>query len=177
VLEGSWSPDAALPDGWAEVVPDGSTYKLNVSVEFPPAPPDPGVAGPDTVYGGGGRDLLDGGLGADTLTGGAGADEFRFSTEIGSGNVDWIREFRIADDTILLDRRIFAEVGDAGQLAMGAFHLGAAGFARDADDRVIYDTDSGALSYDADGDGDDGAIQFARLIANLGLSADDFVII
>lgn len=176
ILEGSWS-DAAPGDGWAEAVPDGSTYKLNVSVEFPPPPAQPGSAGSDTLSGGRGGDLLDGGLAADTLTGGAGDDAFRFSTALGNGNVDRITDFRLADDTILLDNLIFAEVGADGPLALGAFHRSAAGVAQDADDRIIYDTDSGALSYDADGDGQVAAIQYARLNANLNLSAADFAII
>ena len=144
-------------------MPDGSTYELNVSVEFPPAPAQPGVAGSDTLTGGAGSDLLDGGLAADTLTGGAGEDAFRFSTALGNGNVDRIIDFNVDDDTILLDNLIFEEVGDDGALALGAFHRSAAGVAHDADDRIIYDTDSGALSYDADGAGEDAAIQFARL--------------
>ena len=68
-------------------------------------------------------------------------------------------------------------MGGDGALALGAFHRSASGVAQDADDRIIYDTDSGALSYDADGAGEEAAIQFARLSANLNLSADDFVII
>ena len=154
ILEGSWT-DTAPGDGWTEAVPAGSTYEVNVSVEFPPAPAQPGVAGADTLFGGGGSDLLDGGLAADTLTGGAGEDCFRFSTALGNGNVDWIKDFNVADDTILLDNLIFANVGGDGALALGAFFKSAAGVAHDADDRIIYDTDSGALSYDADGTGQD----------------------
>ncbi|WP_037416207.1 pre-peptidase C-terminal domain-containing protein, partial [Sinorhizobium sp. CCBAU 05631] len=176
ILEGSWSPTAP-GDGWAEAVPAGSTYELNVSVEFPPAPPQPGVAGSDRLDGGAGSDLLDGGLAADTLTGGEGEDTFRFSTELGNGNVDWIRDFRVIDDTILLDNLVFESVGGDGALALGAFHGSAAGVAHDADDRIIYDTDSGILSYDADGAGEVAAIQYAQLSRNLNLSANDFVIV
>lgn len=176
IVEGSWS-QAAPGDGWAEVVPEGSTYKLNVSVEFPPAPAQPGVAGSDRLNGGSGSDLLDGGLAADTLTGGAGEDSFRFSTALGNGNVDWIKDFKAADDTILLDNLIFASLGGDGALVLGAFHKSAAGVAHDANDRIIYDTDSGALSYDADGNGQAAAIQFARLSKNLNVSAADFIII
>ncbi|MER8744205.1 M10 family metallopeptidase C-terminal domain-containing protein [Mesorhizobium sp. M0478] len=176
IVEGEWS-DSAPGDGWVESVPEGSTYKLNVSVEFPPAPAQPGVAGADTLNGGGGSDLLDGGLAADTLTGGAGDDYFRFSTELGNGNIDWIKDFKVADDTILLDNLIFASVGGDGALALGSFYKSAAGAAHDADDRIIYDTDSGILSYDADGSGQGAAVQFAHLNTNLDLSAADFIVI
>ncbi|MGF9763162.1 M10 family metallopeptidase C-terminal domain-containing protein [Microvirga sp. 0TCS3.31] len=176
ILEGSWS-DSAPGNGWAEAVPAGSTYKLNVSVEFPPVPALPGVAGSDRLNGGAGSDLLDGGLAADTLTGGLGEDSFRFSTALGDGNVDWIKDFKVTDDTILLDNLIFTSVGGDGALSLGAFHRSAAGVAHDANDRIIFDTNSGALFYDADGNGQSGAIQFARLGKNLNVSAADFVII
>jgi Ca2+-binding RTX toxin-like protein len=176
ILEGSWS-DSAPGDGWAEAVPQGSTYELNVSVEFPPAPAQPGVAGSDRLTGGDGSDLLDGGLAADTLTGGSGEDSFRFSTALGSGNVDWIKDFKVTDDQILLDNLIFTSVGGDGALDLSAFHKSTAGVAHDVNDRIIYDTDSGALFYDADGNGQSAAIQFARLSKNLNVSAADFIII
>jgi Ca2+-binding RTX toxin-like protein len=176
IVEGSWSPDAP-GNGWDEAVPAGSTYELNVSVDFPPAPVQPGDAGADVLYGGSGNDLLDGGLAADTLFGGAGEDSFRFSTELGSGNVDNIDDFNVVRDLILLDSLIFTNLGGDGALDLGAFNKSAAGVANSADDRIIYDTDDGALYYDADGSGDGAAIQFALLDANLNLTANDFIII
>jgi Ca2+-binding RTX toxin-like protein len=176
IVQGSWSPDAP-GSGWAEAVPEGSTYELNVSVEFPPAPVQPGDAGEDMLEGGRGDDLLDGGLAADALTGGAGDDSFRFSTALGDGNVDRITDFNVVRDLILLDSLIFAGAGAEGALAAGAFYKSAAGVAYDAADRIIYDSDSGALSYDADGSGEGAAIQFAQLLTNLNLSAENFVII
>ncbi|UWR63659.1 M10 family metallopeptidase C-terminal domain-containing protein [Phaeobacter inhibens] len=175
IVEGSWSPDA--PEGWSESVPEGSTYELNVSVEFPPAPAQPGEAGADVLRGGRGNDLLDGGLMADTLIGGKGDDFFRFSTELGGDNIDEIRDFDAASDTILLDSAIFTEAGEIGVLDFGAFHSSASGTALDGADRIVYNTDSGALSYDADGLGGVDAIQFAQLQTGLQLGADDFVII
>jgi Ca2+-binding RTX toxin-like protein len=174
ILEGQWSPVTGVFD---PSVPDGSTYTLNVSVDSPPPPAQPGVARADTLLGGTGNDLLDGGLGADILAGGAGEDSFRFSTALGNGNVDRITDFNVARDTILLDNLIFTEAGSDGPLALGAFFKSAAGVAHDSDDRVIYDTDSGRLYYDADGTGQDTAIQFARLNAHLNLTAADFTII
>ncbi|AUQ99972.1 M10 family metallopeptidase C-terminal domain-containing protein [Phaeobacter inhibens] len=175
IVEGSWSPDA--PEGWSESVPEGSTYELNVSVEFPPAPAQPGEAGADVLRGGRGNDLLDGGLMADTLIGGKGDDFFRFSTELGADNIDEIRDFDAASDTILLDSAIFGEAGEIGVLDFGAFHSSASGTVLDGADRIVYNTDSGALSYDADGLGGVDAIQFAQLQTGLQLGADDFVII
>ncbi len=176
ILEGSWSPDAP-GNGWAETVPEGSTYKLNVSVEFPPAPAQPGEAGEDKLFGGRGADLLDGGLAADLLVGGMGEDSFRFSTELGDDNVDTIRDFDVDDDLILLDNLIFTELGGDGALSFGAFYRSTSGTSRDAENRIIYDTDDGTLSYDADGSGEGEAIQFAQLSTNLDLTADDFVIV
>ena len=177
VLEGSWSPDSTEEDGWLEAVPEGSTYKLNVSVDFPPEPEQPGEAGDDRLYGGAGDDLLDGGLGADMLTGGAGEDAFRFSSALGAGNVDWVKDFQSGDDLVLLDSLIFANAGSAGVLGFGAFRSSAAGASLDADDRIIYDTDDGALYYDADGVGSIDAVEFARLGVGLDLTANDFVLV
>ncbi len=176
ILQGSWTAESE-EGGWTEVVPEGSTYTLNVSVDFPPAPAAPGEAGADTLRGGRGSDLLDGGLEADTLIGGEGEDSFRFSTELGDGNIDAIRDFEVNEDLILLDNFIFQNVGDDGALSFGAFSKSATGGARDSDDRIIYDTDSGALFYDADGSGDIDGVQFAQLSTDLDLSSDDFIIV
>ncbi|MFV0383179.1 M10 family metallopeptidase C-terminal domain-containing protein [Paracoccus sp. (in: a-proteobacteria)] len=176
IVEGAWSPDAP-GSGWVEAVPEGSTYKLNVSVEFPPEPAEPGAAGNDRLLGGAGKDLLDGGLGADRLTGGAGADSFRFSTALGADNIDRITDFDSASDVIVLDHRVFTETGEAGALSPDAFRATASGNAQDQDDRIIYDTRGGYLSYDADGSGDGEAIRFAHIGPRHDLTADEFMII
>ncbi len=176
ILEGSWT-DTAPGDGWTEEVPAGATYELNVSVEFPPAPVQPGLAGADILRGGRGNDLLDGGLAADTLIGAAGEDSFRFSTALGNGNIDRIEDFDGTSDLILLDNLIFTSVGGNGALAFGAFYQSAAGIANAADDRIIYNIGNGALSYDADGSGDTAAIQFAQLSSGLDLAAGNFFVI
>jgi Ca2+-binding RTX toxin-like protein len=124
-----------------------------------------------------GANVLDGGGGSDNIFGMGGADTFRFSTDLAPDNIDRIRDFNVADDTIQLDSAIFTELAP-GALAASAFKdvfLAA----KDADDRIIYNSNTGGLFYDHDGAGGDAAVKFARLeVADgLGLSAADFVVI
>ncbi len=126
------------------------------------------------VYGNAGANVLDGKGGADSLTGMAGADVFRFTTAPGAGNVDYVSDFAPADDTIQLDDAVFTALSP-GALASGAYATGPA--ATQADDRVIYNSASGALLYDADGTGNIPAVQFALLTPGLALTAADFVVI
>ena len=102
-------------------------------------------------------------------------DFFLFSTALSANNIDTIIDFSVADDTIRLASTVFAALKALGTLAGTAFHTGAA--AHDADDRIIYDKTTGALSYDADGDGSAGAIQFATLDTGLALTCADFVVV
>lgn len=118
----------------------------------------------NTLIGNFGTNTLDGGGGADTLTGLNGADAFRFSTPLGPGNVDTITDFGLGADTIELDPTIFTGLA-LGALPASAISYGAS--AADADDRVIYDPQTGALSYDADGSGAGTATRFASLPAGL----------
>ena len=134
-----------------------------------------GNSGNNILTGGAGNDILNGGLGADTLDGGAGADIFVFNSTLGSSNIDRINNFVTFDDTIQLDHTIFTALGNAGALLVGAFNTGAA--ATQADDRIIYNTSTGALLYDADGSGKGAAMQFATLSGvNGSLSSADFVV-
>lgn len=60
-------------------------------------------------------------------------------------------------------------------MAADAFFIGKA--AHDASDRIIYNSDTGALLYDPDGTGAQAAAQFASVSPGLALSAGDFTII
>jgi Ca2+-binding RTX toxin-like protein len=130
----------------------------------------------NAIYGNAGANLLDGKGGPDTLTGMGGADTFRFSTAIGAGtgNVDYISDFTVVDDTIQLDDAVFAGLA-LGTLAAGAFNTGSA--ATQADDRIIYDAATGSLLFDADGLGGAAGVQFVTLSTGLALTAADFVVI
>jgi serralysin len=108
------------------------------------------------------------------LFGGAGADTFVFDSAFGASNVDRIADFSVADDTIHLDDAVFRGV-KTGQLSQAAFYAGAA--AHDADDRIIYNANTGALSYDADGNGSGAAVQFATVSTGLGLTSADFYVV
>lgn len=122
-----------------------------------------GNAGANTIIGNGRVNVLDGGLGNDTLTGLGGNDGFQFSSALGAGNVDRISDFTAGSDRIRLDDAIFTAIG-TGTLTAGAFVNGTTAF--DANDRILYDITTGALQYDADGNGTGAAVIFA-IVDNL----------
>jgi Ca2+-binding RTX toxin-like protein len=137
-----------------------------------------GDAGNDVVNGGEGSDVISGGDGKDTLTGGAGQDFFVFNSNFKkSANVDRIKDFKVADDTIRLDNAVFKSLGLDGDLSAKAFVKNKSGKAADKFDRVIYETGTGKLFYDADGTGKGAAYHIATLSKNLAMSHADFVII
>jgi hypothetical protein len=121
-----------------------------------------------------GNDSLIGGLGNDTLSGGSGKDSFVFDAALKS-NLDKVTDFNPADDQIVLDNQIFAQLTQAGNLNAAQFVTGAT--ARDSDDFVIYNPINGALSYDADGSGAGQGVQIVQLGVNLAITSADFVVI
>ena len=130
-------------------------------------------AGNDTLSGGGGDDQLFGGGGNDRLTGGAGKDRFYFDTALSaSTNVDAILDFSVVDDAINLSRSVFTAIAATGTLAASAFRLGTA--AADADDRIVYDSATGRIYYDADGSGAGAQVLFATVAAGTALTNLDF---
>lgn len=129
-----------------------------------------------SIAGNAGSNVLDGKGGSDTLKGLGGKDFFVFSAALGADNVDTIADFSAADDTIRLENAIFTAL-TAGALTSSAFKDIADG-PKDANDRVIYNSATGHLYYDADGSGGAfGNVKFAS-IANLAdLTAADFAVI
>jgi Ca2+-binding RTX toxin-like protein len=130
----------------------------------------------DVLTGTTGANVLDGGAGNDTLKGGTGKDTFVFDTALSaSGNVDRLADFSVLDDTIQLDNAIFTKLVTAGALNSAYLRIGSA--ALDANDYLVYNNVTGALSYDADGSGSAAAIQFAVLPVGLSLTSADFFVI
>ena len=133
------------------------------------------LTGKDTISGGAGDDTLNGYLGSDSLTGGAGSDTFVFSTALSKTNVDAITGYTVADDRIQLDHAIFNKL-TAGVSIADYFQVGTK--ADSANDFIIYDSKSGKLFYDADGNGTGSAIQFATIAKPIGtIDAAEFTVV
>jgi VCBS repeat-containing protein len=137
-----------------------------------------GSANADTITGGTGGDTIAAGVGNDILTGGTGSDQFVFNTALNAAtNVDQITDFNVAADTIILDDAIYSTIVGSGTLTAAQFVANTAGTAQDASDRIVYETDTGKLFYDSNGDAAGGATQFAQLAAGLALTNNDFLIL
>ncbi len=128
-----------------------------------------------TIEGNDGANRLNGHGGTDVLTGRGGADTFVFSTALGATNIDTITDFNVAADTIELQNTFFAGLAN-GTLTADAFRLNATGLAEQASDRIIYDSATGNLYFDADGNGAGGRVQFVVLDDGLALTNLDFMV-
>ncbi len=111
--------------------------------------------------------VITGNSGNNLLTGGGGSDTFVFNTAPDSvTNHDTITDFG-ADDKLNLSHLIYDQAGPVGALNSTAFVSGAGLTAgQDANDRLVYNTTTGNLYYDADGSGAGSSV----LIATLGTS-------
>jgi serralysin len=142
-----------------------------------------GGAGNDDLYGGLGDDDILGGDGNDNLTGDGGADWFFFlTTPNETTNTDTITDFTSTDrDKLVFSKSVFTGLSGAasGYLSSNAFWSGAGiKTAHDPDDRFIYDTTTGALYYDADGNASgSAAVLVAMLGATTPLAYNDLIII
>jgi Ca2+-binding RTX toxin-like protein len=117
-----------------------------------------GGAGNDTLDGSSGNDTLHGGAGADSLRGGSESDQFVFAEAPTLANADVIRDFTTGVDKLVLDRSVFAALGASPFVGGDArFKSGAFSSGQDGDDRIIYNTTTGQVFYDADGSGAGGA--------------------
>jgi Ca2+-binding RTX toxin-like protein len=143
-----------------------------------------GEADDDKVLGSAGMDTLAGGAGNDVLTGGGGKDQFRFEDK--GVDADRINDFTDGTDQIAFDLDFFSRLNNTGALNPVMFKAGsdisaAGGADVDADDRILYDTDSGRLYYDTNGSDAGGRFLVATVVDTPGthplLDAGDFRVV
>ena len=136
----------------------------------------------NTITGNGGDNDINGLAGNDLLTGGLGSDRFVFDTALNAAtNKDRITDFDAAQDLILLDNAVFVKLVQAANTPLLAAYYweSANGLAHDGNDRILYNTTTGELSYDADGNkaGGVAAITFAVLTGAPNISQLDFLVV
>jgi cyclophilin family peptidyl-prolyl cis-trans isomerase len=127
----------------------------------------------NVIAGGIGNDTLNGKLGNDKLIGGAGVDAFVFDTALSKDNIDTITGFTERSDQLQLDSLIFKSLA-IGSVDADSFVNGTK--AKDANDYLLFDSKTGALYYDADGNGTGASVKFAILTGVHDLSAADFFV-
>ena len=170
----------------------GLTTDRSFTIQVADAPIErvTGAAGADTIKGGksgdvikgqGGNDRIYGGSGNDLLYGGTGKDIFVFDTAPNKKtNLDRIVDFNVKDDTLLLDNAVFRKLGSGSPTTpkpLNAKYFTAGDKARDGNDYLIYDKNTGLLFYDADGSGSGRSVAFAHLKKGLALTYKDFFVI
>ena len=131
-----------------------------------------GNSNANRLNGGAGGDILNGGIGTNILTGGTGDDIFLFTT---IGHTDTITDYNVVNDTIQLENAVFTALMTTGTLAASQFRIGTK--ALDANDFIIYNNVTGALLYDANGNGAGAAVQIATIGVGLAMTNADFVVI
>jgi Ca2+-binding RTX toxin-like protein len=135
-----------------------------------------GLAGNDTISGGAGVDTIVGGAGNDTLTGGSENDIFVFDTAPNAlQNVDTITDFLLGDK-LQLNLSIFK--GLTKKVGFTDAQFAHSTDTLTASDRIIYNSSTGELYYDADGNGATAAVQIALIgvDTHYNLAYTDFVL-
>jgi Ca2+-binding RTX toxin-like protein/subtilisin-like proprotein convertase family protein len=116
-----------------------------------------------------GDNILDGGLGIDRLFGDEGADQFIISSNGDDVSSDEVLDFMSGTDLLVIDLASFGfdaeQLGEtaAGIVSVDNFVSGAGATALDENDYFIYDTTTGTLYYDEDGNGEGEAIEIAKI--------------
>src|SRR5205823_13853997 len=100
--------------------------------------------------------------------------------EFAAANADTVANFASASDMLRFDHNGFTQLGAVGHFASGDARFYAAAGAtggHDADDRLVYNTSTGQLYYDADGSGAGAAELVATLQGAPGVAATDMWVI
>ena len=146
-----------------------------------------GGGGDDLLFGGAGSDIIFGGEGNDIILGGGGADRFQFSNLINQG-IDRLTDFQSGIDKIIISALGFGGGLQAGTLVTAEQFLETTNStAITINQRLIYDSTTGGLFFDADGSGlGSSSVQFAALFVDplnpdrphpIGLTTADFSLI
>ena len=131
-----------------------------------------GGAGVDTINGGAGADTITGGAGADALTGGTGADHFVFMAT--TDGTDTIADFNSGQlDVIDILVSAFGGGLTTGTDPATVFASSANSTFGSATERFHYNTATGTLLYDADGNGAGAAVTLATFTGLPALTAAD----
>jgi len=123
----------------------------------------------NTLIGNMADNILEGGLGVDILTGGDGDDQFVLANNGAGAGIDTVTDFMSGSDLLVIDLASYDLSPEAlgllssGLVSADSFVIGAGAMALDADDYFIYDTATGILKFDADGNGEGEAIEIAKI--------------
>ena len=132
-----------------------------------------GGNGVDELFGGNGNDTLIGGAGKDTLNGGNGSDRFKFERTSDGG--DTISGFQSGRDKIQVVSRNFASLR-TGNLSWANFK--SAGTRLTSGEAVfLYDSRSGRLTFDSNGNRAGGTTLIATLSGSKTLRANDIQVV
>jgi hypothetical protein len=66
---------------------------------------------------------------------------------------------------------------EEGSLSTDYFRSSTTGAAADTNNFLLFNTTTGALSYDADGNGSGAAVQFATLTTKPAITASDYMVV
>ncbi len=145
-----------------------------------------GADGDDWLYGGFAFAVSGSGTGNDVLTGGAGRDSFVFNDAPNpflappGATADLVTDFRSGTDRLVFDDNVFPIAGPPGHYAAADPRFYAAAGAsegHDESDRIVYNTTTGDLYYDPDGNGIAPAQIIATLQGDPAVAATDILII
>jgi hypothetical protein len=103
-----------------------------------------------------------------------------FNSALGTSNIETIKDFLSGTDKILLDDDIFNAFNAGISTTLGSNQFYAASGATktyDIDDRIIFDTATGKLFYDMDGEGGAASVQIGVLGGAATLTGSDFMIV
>lgn len=152
-----------------------------------------GTAAAETIIGGAGVDTITTGGGADVVIGGAGNDVITFAAAPGSvetliisgvttatNGTDNVTNFTVAEDFLQFSlAAVNAATGGAltaGAIAAGNFVSGAGAVALTATQYFVYDSTTGILSFDADGNGAGAAQALVQLVGTPALTVAEIIL-